>query len=181
MPLLPLPHYSLCRCHRCCRVLVMSPCHVRCHHCHHHRMLVVSPCRVAAAATAAACSSCRLVMFAAATATTTCLSCHLVVLLPPLRARRVALSCSLPPPHARHVAMSCPLPPRAHCVATACLLCRHRRCMLVVLPPSPPVRCLSCHRQAVACLATLCCCPPRRRCRLRPACRVAVGVKNKTK
>src|SRR5712675_1558859 len=93
-PLLPPPHCSLCRCH-CRQVLVVSPRHVRCHRrrrvlvvsprhvrCH-RRMLVVSPCRVAAAATAAVCSSCHLVMFAAATATTACSSCRLFVSLPP--------------------------------------------------------------------------------------------------
>src|SRR5712672_2889700 len=52
-------------------------------------------------------------------------------------------------------------------------------CRAVVLPASPPlpVRCLPCHRRAVACRAARWCCPlrrPRRR-RLRAACRVAVG------
>src|SRR5882757_2763024 len=132
-PLLPPPHCSSCRCHRrrhmlvvsprCVRchrrrrVLVVSPRHVRCH----RRVLVVSPCRVAAAATAAVCSSCHLVMFAAPTATAACSSCHLVMFAA-ATATAACSSCrlvvSLPPPpplHARRIGSSC------HC----------RRCMLI--------------------------------------------------
>src|SRR5712671_1727917 len=145
LPLLPPPHCSLCRCHRR-RMLVVSPRHVRCHHhrrvlvvsprcvcCHrrrrvlvvlprhvrcHRRVLVVSPCRVAAAATAAVCSSCHLVMFAAATATAACSSHQLVVALPPLRARRVGPSCRC----RRRVLIVSPRRVRCHCC---------RRCVLV--------------------------------------------------
>src|SRR5712671_5698890 len=87
-------------------------------------------------------------------------TCVLPVVLRCGAARLTAAACALPV-----------VPPSGGCLS----------CCAVVLPvsslPPPPACCLLCCCRAVACRAALWCCPHRRRhrCRLRAACRVAVG------